>query len=119
MANTLDDYAEIFKQTVANMDLEQAVPSIGETKPRWHLGRIGLECFMTIISSERFELMKALRKHGPISVMGLARTLKRGRRSVDADILILLQSGLIDRTESGLFEVTWDQVTAKLDLLAA
>ena len=119
MDNKLRHYAEVFRQAVSNSELEQAFPAADAVKANWHLGRIGLESFMAIVSAERFELLKALRRLGPVSVGELALALNRGERSVDTDASILIGSGLIDRTESGLVEVTWDQVTAKLDLLAA
>ena len=74
---------------------------------------------MAVISIERFELLKALRRNGPLPVSGLARVLKRSENEVQGDVAIVLNSALLSRTESGLVEVTWDQVTATLDLMAA
>ena len=74
---------------------------------------------MAVISIERFELLKELRRNGPLPVSGLARVLKRSENEVQSDVAILLKSALLSRTDSGLVEVTWDQVTAKLDLLAS
>jgi predicted transcriptional regulator len=114
----LDDYAEVLQRAVSKMELEQAIPETGAIKPTRHLGRIGLECFMTIVSAERFELLKTLRRNGPVSVSGLARALKRSEASVQNDVAILLKTALLGRTESGLVEVTWDEVSAELSLLA-
>ena len=119
MDKTLDDYAEVLRAAVSKMELHQSVPAIGAIKPKRDLGRIGLECFMAVISIERFELLKALRRNGPLPVSGLARVLKRSENEVQSDVAILLKSALLSRTDSGLVEVTWDQVTAKLDLLAS
>jgi predicted transcriptional regulator len=119
MNKALDDYAEVIRRAVSRMELEQANPVAGSIKPKRHLGRIGLECFMAIVSAEWFELLKALRRNGPASVSGLARVLKRSEKTVQSDIAILLKSGLLSHTESGLVEVSWDEVGAELDLLAA
>ena len=119
MDKKLENYAEIFRQAVSNMALEQINPVIGAIKPKRDLGRIGLECFMAVISIERFELLKALRRNSPLPVSGLARVLKRSENEVQSDVAILLKSALLSRTDSGLVEVTWDHVTATLDLMAA
>jgi HTH domain len=119
MDTTLDEYAEVFRAAVTKMEIEKAVPTIGAIKPKRDLGRIGLRCFTAIVSMERFELLKVLRRKGPVSVSGLAHLLKRSEKAVQRDVAILLKSALLSRTESGLVEVTWDDVTAELDLLAA
>ena len=49
----------------------------------------------------------------------LSVLLKRDYKSVHSDVQVLLNAGLIDRTDEGLIEVTWDSITADFDLLAA
>lgn len=84
-----------------------------------HIGFESYEGFARVATPRRIELMKALRKAGPMSVRALSIFLKRDYKSVHGDVAKLLDAGLVDRTQSGLVEVTWDEVTAKLDLLAA
>ena len=91
----------------------------GIIAPERHIGFESYECFAQVATPRRIELMKALRKSGPMSVRALSMLLKRDYKSVHGDVAKLLDTGLIERTESGLVEVTWDQVTYKLDLLAA
>ena len=91
----------------------------GIIAPERHLGFESYEGFAKIATPRRIELMKALRQSGPLSVRALSVLLKRDYKSVHGDVAKLLDSGLVDRAESGLVEVTWDEVTAKINLLAA
>ena len=91
----------------------------GESAPERHFSFENYATFAKTVTPRRHELLKVLRKSGPMSVRALSMLLKRDYKSVHGDVAKLLDTGLIDRTESGLVEVTWDQVTAKLDLFAA
>lgn len=87
--------------------------------PERHLSFADYAAFAKIVTPRRHELLKALRKSGPQSIRALSMLLQRDYKSVHSDVAKLLEIGLIDRTESGLVEVTWDEVSAKLSLLAA
>jgi predicted transcriptional regulator len=91
----------------------------GDVEPQFHVSFTDVATFMKVVSPRRVDLMKALRGAGPMSVRALSMLLKRDYKSVHGDVAKLLGIGLIDRTESGLVEVTWDKVSAELDLLAA
>lgn len=91
----------------------------GESAPERHLIFENYASFAKAVTPRRHELLKILRKSGPLSVRALSMLLKRDYKSVHGDVAKLLDIGLIDRTDSGLVEVTWDEVTAKLDLRAA
>ena len=91
----------------------------GKGVPERHLTFENYVTFAKIATPRRLELLRALRKTGPMSVRALSMLIKRDYKSVHGDVAKLLETGLIDRTEEGLVEVTWDEVTAKLDLLAA
>jgi predicted transcriptional regulator len=91
----------------------------GESAPERHLSFENYETFARAVTPRRSELLKALRKTGSMSVRALSMLLKRDYKSVHGDVALLLKVGLIDRTDEGLVEVTWDEVTAKLNLLAA
>jgi predicted transcriptional regulator len=91
----------------------------GESSPERHLSFENYATFAKTVTPRRHDLLKALRKSGPMSVRALSMLLKRDYKSVHGDVAKLLDVGLIDRTDSGLVEVTWDKVSAELDLLAA
>ena len=119
MDKSIEAHVEALRKAVAKLDLEVGVGTVGSARRKRDLGRISLESFMNVVSLKRYELLKALCRSGPLSGRALAKELKRSTKSVEDDLEIILQAGLIDRTDSGLVEVTWDQVTAKLDLMAA
>ena len=91
----------------------------GESSPERHLTFENYETFARAVTPRRSELLKALRKAGPLSVRALSILLKRDYKSVHGDVALLLDVGLADRTDTGLVVVTWDKVSAELDLLAA
>ncbi len=119
MAKTIASQTEALSKEVEILVPAQDIAEIDGAKSKRHLGRVGLESFMKTVTLRRFELLKALRKSGPQSVRALSMLLKRDYKSVHGDVAKLLEIGLIDRTESGLIEVTWDKVSAELNLFAA
>ena len=92
---------------------------LGPVEPERHVGFESFAGFARTVTPKRLELAKSLRKAGPLSVRALSVLLKRDYKSVHSDVQILLNAGLIDRTDEGLIEVTWDSITADFDLLAA
>ena len=91
----------------------------GDFEPERHLGFESFAGFARTVTPMRFELVRQLRKAGPMSIRALAGLLKRDYKSVHGDVQILLDAGLIDKTEDGLIEVTWDQINAEMKLFAA
>jgi predicted transcriptional regulator len=91
----------------------------GIIAPERHVGFESFAGFAKAVTPKRFELVGKLRKAGPTSVRALSKLLKRDYKSVHGDVQILLNAGLIDRTEGGLVEVTWDQINAEMKLFAA
>ncbi len=74
---------------------------------------------LKILTANRWELMAALRKLGPVSVRALAKALARDYRGVHADVALLADVGLIERDEQGKISVPWSRITAEMDLGAA
>jgi predicted transcriptional regulator len=91
----------------------------GKGTPERHLDFENYVTFAKIATPRRLDLLRTLRRSGAMSIRALSMLLKRDYKSVHGDVAKLLETGLIDRTEEGLIEVTWDKVTANLDLLAA
>lgn len=91
----------------------------GDTEPERHVGFESFAGFARTVTPKRLELAKCLRQSGPMSVRGLSVLLKRDYKSVHSDVQILINAGLIDKTDEGLVEVTWDKINADFDLLAA
>ena len=79
---------------------------------------IDLASFMTAMSPKRLELMRHLRREGPMSIRRLARELGRDYKSVHGETSLLIQSGLIARTAEDEVRVGWDRIVTELDLAA-
>lgn len=70
------------------------------------------------LSPRRVELLQKLRAIGPINVRQLAQALQRDYKNVYSDVSELTSIGLIEETEDRKVKVPWDEILAKLPLLA-
>ena len=91
----------------------------GNATARDHISFLSLETFVSTLSPKRLALLKALRAKGASSVRGLAAHLGRDYKSVHQDVTRLADAGLIERQARDRVAVTWDSVTAEMDLRAA
>lgn len=90
----------------------------GEQGPRDHVTFLRLESFMAAMSPKRLELMRHLRRSGPLSVRRLSQELGRDYKSVHGEVAKLVDAGLIERTPQGEVAVGWDRIVTELDLAA-
>jgi len=81
-----------------------------------HLAFESMETFLKVLTPNRWVLLRALRGRGPSSIRALAQTLGRDYRGVHADVTALVDTGLIDRDDSGAISVPWSRVTAEMAL---
>ncbi len=79
---------------------------------------IDLASFMTAMSPKRLELMRHLRREGPMSIRRLAQQLGRDYKSVHSETSLLIQTGLIARTAEDGVRIGWDRIVTELDLAA-
>lgn len=70
------------------------------------------------LSPRRIELLQKLRAIGPVNVRQLAKALERDYKNVHSDVADLTHIGLIEETEDRRICVPWDEILAKLPLLA-
>ena len=71
-----------------------------------------------VLTSKRWELIERLQSMGPTSMRAPARALERDVKRIHEDIGELKQSGLVARTEDGIFQVPYDTIHADFDLQA-
>lgn len=90
----------------------------GSEPSRDHVTFLRLESFMAAMSPRRLELMRHLRRSGPLSVRRLAQELGRDYKSVHGEVAKLVDAGLIERTRDGEMTVRWDRIVTELDLAA-
>lgn len=77
------------------------------------------ELLWQTLSKKRWELLKAMTGQGPMTIRGLARELGRDVKGVHSDVHVLLDAGLLDRTEEGRVLFPYDAVHVDFELTAA
>jgi predicted transcriptional regulator len=73
------------------------------------------EALASVMTGERYRLLRHLHTHPEPSVSALARSLGRQYRRVHADVAALEQVGLIDRSTGGVV-ASVDRITAEIRL---
>ena len=68
---------------------------------------------VSVLTGERFRLLKHVHAHPEPSISALARSLGRQYRRVHADVVALEAAGLLDRSE-GMLQTTADSLTADI-----
>ena len=69
----------------------------------------------SVLTGERFRLLRHLHGHPEPSVSALARALKRHLRRVQVDVQVLEEAGLVDRS-GGEVRATADRLQATINL---
>ncbi len=68
------------------------------------------------LTPARWDLLKELKKAGPLSIFALAKLLERDYKNVHTDVARLIDLKLIERTQTSLIQIGWDAVRAELRL---
>jgi predicted transcriptional regulator len=56
------------------------------------------ELLWKVLTAKRWELLKAMAGHGPLTIRGVARRVGRDVKAVHGDVQALIEAGLLDRT---------------------
>lgn len=83
-----------------------------------HVTFLDVQTMLDTLSPRRLELLRHLRLHGAGNVRELAKALKRDYKNVYQDVATLEAAGLVLRDGRKL-SVPWDELQAKLSLIAA
>ena len=78
-----------------------------------------MEGLLRVLTPGRWTLLRRLRSEGPSSIRALAKSLARDYRGVHADVVVLVEAGLIVKGEDGKVSVPWSRITAEMVLDAA
>jgi predicted transcriptional regulator len=84
--------------------------------------RIGLaspELLWQVLTTKRWELLKAMCGAGPVSIREAARRVGRDVKAVHGDVSALLAAGVLNRTAQGQIEFPFDSVKVEFMLQAA
>lgn len=77
------------------------------------------DLLMKTLGGRRWELLSRMAGAGPLSIREAARRVERDVKAVHGDIQILLQAGVLDRTEGGQVLFPFDAVHVDFTLRAA
>ena len=75
-----------------------------------------LPLLMKNVSPARWELLKRLKKSGPLTIFALAKLLERDYKNVHTDVSRLLELKLLEKNQDGQVSVPWQAVRAELRL---
>ena len=87
-------------------------------EPENHLVFESITGMLSILTPKRLELLRCLRKRGPMSVRALSKTLKRDYKNVHTEAKALEVVDLIQRTDNNLLIAPWDVIDAHVSLVA-
>ncbi len=91
----------------------------GTPAPAYHgVGFESLPRLLATLTPKRWELIRVLRREGPMTAYALAKTLQRDHKNVYADVAALEAFRIVTRTADGRVEVPWDEIDAKFRLAA-
>jgi predicted transcriptional regulator len=88
---------------------------VGESGAERVLAFESWEGLASVLTGERYRVLRHLHAHPETSVSSLARALGRQYRRVHADVAALEQAGLLDRSD-GAVRATADRITAEIRL---
>jgi len=71
-------------------------------EPSFELGFENIAQLLAVFTPKRWELLAALRRHGPLSIFALARLLQRDYKNVHADVAALLEWTVIEKNAQNL-----------------
>lgn len=87
--------------------------------PDYHLSFESARTLFSLLTPARIDLLDTLRRAGPCSVYALAKTAARNYSNVHADVVRLLDLGLIERMEDETVYVPFDEIDIRLSLAQA
>lgn len=77
------------------------------------------ELLWKVLTSKRWEVLRAMCGAGPLTVREVARRVNRDVKSVHTDLTALLNAGVLDRSESGQLVFPYESVKVEFLLQAA
>ena len=77
------------------------------------------ELLWEVLTSKRWDILKALCGAGPVSIREAARRVSRDVKAVHGDVVALLAAGVLQRTDDGKIEFPFEAVKVEFLLQAA
>ncbi len=96
----------------------RAEQSLPPEQPVNQLHFADMATLLKYLSPRRVELLQKLKTIGPVNIRQLALALERDYKNVYSDVSDLTHIGLVEQTKDRRFQVPWDEILARLPLLA-
>lgn len=77
------------------------------------------ELLWKVLTAKRWDLLKAMRGAGPMSIREVARRVGRDVKAVHGDITALLNAGVLDRDDDGRVVFPFDAIKVEFQLEVA
>jgi len=84
--------------------------------PSFDLGFEDVAQLFAVFTPKRWELLAVLREHGPLSILALARLLRRDYKNVHADVTALLEWTVIDKNDQNLVYAPFADISVDVHL---
>ena len=110
--DSLDDMGRHFIDTWRRVECGETV------EPYFGVDFEDLVTMLATLTPKRWELLRYLRQHGPLSIYALAKALGRDYKRVYSDVRALSELMLIEKDEDGKVCVPWDEIEAHIRLAA-
>jgi predicted transcriptional regulator len=95
------------------------VMNTGHAEHAAHIGFATPELLWQVLTSKRWQLLKAMCGAGPIAMREAARCVGRDVKAVHSDMTALLKAGLVDRTADSCVEFPFETIKVEFKLHAA
>jgi predicted transcriptional regulator len=77
------------------------------------------ELLFRLMTAKRWELIRAMTGAGPLTIREVARRLNRDVKAVHSDVHVLLNAGVLHKTQEGLIVFPFDAIRVDVVLRAA
>jgi predicted transcriptional regulator len=77
------------------------------------------ELLFRVLTTKRWELIRALTGAGPMTIRAAARRVNRDVKAVHGDVHTLLNAGVLQKTAAGLIVFPYDAIRVDIMLRAA
>ena len=85
-------------------------------EPYFGIGFAEVGAMLTAFTPRRWELIAALREHGPMSVAELARQIGRNSKNADGDVVQLIEWMAVERVADGGVHAPWSEIVLEMKL---
>ncbi|SRR5579883_1040745 len=84
-----------------------------------HISFTSIDLLWKILAPKRWQLLKAMTGQDPMTIRDAARRVGRDVKAVHGDVRLLLNAGIIDRTNDGRIVFPYDAIRVDFTVRAA